>query len=118
RGVCRFVRAANFSDKDRFKYFEEANKNYTILQLEGTEAIQNLEEIIQVPGIDIVFIGPYDLSQSLGVPGQVTHKLVIEKMTAIIDTCLEKNIVVGIFTDQLESERYWKRMGDKYISFS
>ncbi|MBD1426502.1 HpcH/HpaI aldolase family protein [Sphingobacterium arenae] len=118
RGVCRFVRAANFSDKDRFEYFEQANKSFVILQLEGTEAIQNLEEIINVAGIDIAFIGPYDLSQSLGVPGQVTHEVVIEKMTEIIDKCLKKNIVVGVFTDQLESARYWKNVGVKYISYS
>jgi len=70
RGVCRFVRAADYGAKDRFKYFEDANNNLVILQLEGCEAIENINEILSVEGIDILFIGPYDLSQSLGVPGQ------------------------------------------------
>ncbi len=79
RGVCRFVRAANYSSMDRFEYFKEANESIIILQLEGQEAIDNLEDIIKVEGIDIVFIGPYDLSQSLGVGGQIDHPAVEEK---------------------------------------
>ena len=79
RGVCRFVRAANYSSKDRFEYFKDANTALTIVQIEGEEGIRNLEDIISVEGIDIVFIGPYDLSQSLGVPGQIDHPLVEER---------------------------------------
>ncbi len=47
RGVCRFVRAANYSSMDRFEYFKEANESIIILQLEGQEAIDNLEDIIK-----------------------------------------------------------------------
>lgn len=69
RGVCRFVRAAGYSSKDRYTYFREADETLVILQLEGKEALENMDEIIEVEGIDVIFIGPYDLSQSLGVPG-------------------------------------------------
>ena len=55
-----------------------------ILQIEGIEGIQNLDEILSVPGIDIIFIGPYDLSQSLGLPGNVHHPKVIEQMKLIV----------------------------------
>ncbi|MCK4343939.1 MAG: aldolase, partial [Bacteroidales bacterium] len=71
RGVCRYVRAAGFSSKDRNVFFEESNQNtLVILQIEGKEGIENLEYIFDVNGVDIIFLGPYDLSQSLGVPGQ------------------------------------------------
>lgn len=70
RGVCRFVRAADYSAMDRYEYFENSKNILIILQLEGVKAIENLDEILEVEGVDILFIGPYDLSQSLGIPGR------------------------------------------------
>jgi len=118
RGVCRFVRAAEYSNKDRFEYFKDANNSFLILQLEGAEAVANVEEIIQVVGIDIVFLGPYDLSQALGVSGQINHPLVLEKMSYIIDLCKAKGIKTGVFTDNLLDAKRWKELGVDYISFS
>ncbi len=66
RGVCRFVRAADYSSLDRYEYFARANTTVIVMQLEGVGAVENIQEILSVPGLDIVFIGPYDLSQSLG----------------------------------------------------
>ncbi len=118
RGVCRFVRAANYSAKDRFQYFKDANEAVTILQIEGQEGIDNIDEILTVDGIDVLFIGPYDLSQSLGVPGEINNPMVEEKMLEIIDKCKAKNITVGTFVDTPENAIKWKKLGVKYISYS
>lgn len=118
RGMCRFVRAAHYSEQERNEYFRTANETLIIIQIEGEEGIQNLNSILDVPGIDIVFIGPYDLSQSLGVPGQTTHKTVIEKMKEIAACAEKKGITLGTFTDSYETMKMWKRAGVKYISYS
>jgi 4-hydroxy-2-oxoheptanedioate aldolase len=118
RGVCRFVRAAKYSAKDRFEYFKDANEAVTILQIEGQEGIDNIEEILSVEGIDVLFIGPYDLSQSLGVAGQIEHPLVEQKMLEIVKLCSEKGITVGTFVDTVENALKWKKLGVKYISYS
>ncbi|HMR19248.1 MAG TPA: aldolase/citrate lyase family protein, partial [Sphingobacterium sp.] len=118
RGVCRFVRAAEYSNKDRFDYFKEANEKFLILQLEGTEAVANFEKIIEVEGIDIIFLGPYDLSQALGVSGQINHPLVLKKMKHIMVTCQKKGIKTGVFTDNLADAKNWIELGVNYISFS
>lgn len=118
RGVCRFVRAADYSAKNRFDYFKEANECLTIIQVEGQAGIDNIDEILDVDGIDVLFIGPYDLSQSLGVPGEIDNPLVEEKMLEIINRCAEKGVAVGTFTDTLENAKKWKRLGVKYISYS
>ena len=52
-------------------YFEESNKNLLILQVEGELGIENLDKILAVDGYDVLFIGPYDLSQSIGDPGNL-----------------------------------------------
>lgn len=118
RGMCRFVRAANYSMASKEEYFAKANETMVIAQLEGTEAIQNMDEIFDVPGIDIAFIGPYDLSQSLGVPGQTTHPAVVEAMKKIIKSAKERGMAVGTFTDSAETMKMWMDAGVQYISYS
>lgn len=118
RGICRFVRAAQYSAIDGKKYFRESNRNQIIIQLEGKEALLNFEQIIQVPQVDILFIGPYDLSQSLGVPGEINHPKVITVMKAMVAKALKNNKYIGLFTDTLENAKMWKEIGVHYLSYS
>ena len=118
RGVCRFVRATNYSAKDRFEYFKDANDTVIILQIEGQEGIDNLDDIISVNNVDVIFIGPYDLSQSLGVSGQIDHPLVEKKMLEIVKKCSDRGVTVGTFVDTVENAKKWKALGVKYISYS
>jgi 4-hydroxy-2-oxoheptanedioate aldolase len=118
RGVCRFVRAADYSSADRVAYFAESNTTLLILQLEGREAVENIEEILSVPGVDIVFIGPYDLSQSLGVPGEVRNPKVTEAMTKIVARCIQRKVLVGTFVDTPEDARTWREAGVRYLCYS
>ena len=118
RGVCRFVRAAEYSRMDRKKYFEASKDLLVIIQLEGADAIANLDEILDLDGIDILFVGPYDLSQSLGVPGEVENEIVIEKMKSIIARAQEKGKVVGTFVDNMENLKLWRDVGVQYLSYS
>lgn len=118
RGVCRFVRAADYSALDRNLYFEKSKELLVILQLEGQEAIKNLSSILEIDGYDIIFIGPYDLSQSLGVTGQIDHPKVIAAMEEIVRKAREKGVIVGTFTDTYEMVEKWKTAGIQYISYS
>jgi 4-hydroxy-2-oxoheptanedioate aldolase len=118
RGVCRFVRAADYSSKDRFAYFAESNTTLLILQLEGEEALRNVDEIVSVPGVDIVFIGPYDLSQSLGIPGEVGNPRVTGAMRTIVEKCLQRKILVGTFVDTIADARKWRDAGVRYLCYS
>jgi 4-hydroxy-2-oxoheptanedioate aldolase len=118
RGVCAFVRAAKYSTTDSQVYFKEANKNIIILQLEGTEALENVDEIMEVPDVDILFIGPYDLSQSLGVPGQVNHPRVITSMQKIIKKAKAKGLTIGTYVANLDNARLWREAGVQFIGYS
>ncbi len=119
RGVCRYVRAANYSSMDKFKYFESANKEtMIIIHIEGIKGINNLDEILSVSGIDIVFIGPYDLSQSLGIPGKIDDPLVEEKMQEVVLKCSKQKIAVGTFADDVHTAKKWTSLGVQYMSFS
>ncbi len=67
-----------------------------MLMIEDTQGIANLADILkQVPGIGLVLIGEGDLSQELGYPRQYEHKVVLEWMKRVVDTCKKHNVVVG-----------------------
>ncbi len=118
RGVCRFVRAANYSSLDRYEYFARANTALIVLQLEGTAALDNIQEILAVPGPDIVFVGPYDLSQSLGIPGDVENPRVTKAVRSIVDECLKRKMAVGTFVDTIEAAKRWSDAGLRYLCYS
>ena len=118
RGVCRFVRAAAYSSTAAEQYFINANQSLLIIQLEGKEAIDNLDNMLGVEGIDILFIGPYDLSQSLGHPGDTDHPEVIGIMRKIVEKARAKGKMLGTFTDTFESAKKWKDAGIQYLSYS
>lgn len=118
RGVCRFVPAANHSLMPKSEYFEKANQGLVITHIEGLEGVKNLDEILTVPGIDVIFIGPYDLSQSMGIPGQVADPRVQKKIQEIVGKCKEKGKHVGTFADTPEAAERYVNLGVKYISYS
>ncbi len=117
RGVCRFVRAAAFSAMSHTEYFAAANEALVILQLEGTH-LEAYEEIAKIPGVDILFIGPYDLSQKLGLNGDIENPRVQAEIRKIIAVAKVKGKTVGIFADTLGQARLWEGLGCQYIAYS
>ena len=78
-------------------YVEEANRNTLVcLMLEEVEAIENLEEMVEVEGVDVFFIGSGDLSQSMGYPGQQTHPEVQALMEKGVTVIREAGRVAGL----------------------
>jgi 2-keto-3-deoxy-L-rhamnonate aldolase RhmA len=83
------------------EYVAEANDSTAvIIQIEHIKAVENLDEILSVSGLDGVFIGPYDLSGSMNKLGEVQHPAVQEAIQFVKTSCARKGIPVGIFTRQ------------------
>lgn len=94
---CGPRRAAMFGLETK-EYLEKANDLIlVIVQIETMEAVENLEEIMSVQGIDAIFVGPADLASSLGVIGQQRHPKNLETIARILDTATRANMPVGIF---------------------
>ncbi len=89
-----------------------------VLQIESQRGVDARGEILSVPGIDAVMIGPADLSISLGVPGQFEHPRMVEAMEAIRDTCVAKGIAPGTQTRSLALGRFWKSRGMRFLGCS
>jgi 2-keto-3-deoxy-L-rhamnonate aldolase RhmA len=79
-------------------YVMNANDTVAIiLQIEDIEGVRNIESIVEVPGTDAVFIGPYDLSGSIGKLGQVGDAEVKKHIEHVLNVCQDRSIPLGIF---------------------
>lgn len=78
-------------------YVTRANEDsLLIVQIEHIDAVNNIDEICSVPGVDGTFIGPYDLSSSLGIPGQLDHPEVVAAKQRVLEASLAHGLFAGI----------------------
>ena len=119
RGVNIFVRAAQYSSMPKNEFFSSANEDkLVILQIEGKAALDELDEILTVSGLDGIFIGPFDLSQSYGVTGQIDHPLVVDAMKDIVQRAKKAGVATSTYTDSVESMKKWSEIGVQWLVYT
>jgi 2-keto-3-deoxy-L-rhamnonate aldolase RhmA len=84
-------------------------------QIETKKALEAREELLSVPGVDAVMIGPADLSISLGVPGDFQHPKMVEAMEAIRDSCVRHKVAPGTQTRTPALAKFWKQRGMLFL---
>jgi 2-dehydro-3-deoxyglucarate aldolase/4-hydroxy-2-oxoheptanedioate aldolase len=89
-----------------------------IFQVETVAALERLDELMSVPGVDCVMVGPADLSISLGVPGDFVHPKMVEAIEQVRDACLRHGLIPGIHNRSTELAQFWKERGMKFIGCS
>ena len=104
------------------KYIEMNNENHVlIINIESQPAIDRIDEIVKVPGLDALLIGPHDLTCNLGIPEQYHHPKFEAAVETIVTTARKANIGAGIhafFVDNVEQELQWANMGANLILHS
>ncbi|WP_235885950.1 HpcH/HpaI aldolase family protein [Paenibacillus cymbidii] len=81
---------------DTLTYMKTANRErFNILQIEDPEPLEQLEEIMSLPGLDMIFFGPADFSQAIGLPGQTRHQKVDDARIRIADMARKKGKFAG-----------------------
>jgi len=99
-------------------FIAEANKSIlTICQIEQKSAVDNIDEILQVPGLSSLAFGPMDLSASLGHRGQPGHPAVLEAVQYVTAKAKEANVPVGVsIGSDAASLKKWRAMGMQWIA--
>jgi 2-dehydro-3-deoxyglucarate aldolase/4-hydroxy-2-oxoheptanedioate aldolase len=87
-----------------------------VLQIETKTALERIDELLAVPRIDAVMIGPADLSISLGVAGQFEHPTLVAAIEKIRDACNRHGIAPGIHMRSLKLVQYWRDHGMLFLS--
>jgi 4-hydroxy-2-oxoheptanedioate aldolase len=117
RGFSPNIRFAGYSADNTPDLTKVANENACVIcQTEGVEGIENLVEILSVEGVDAVFIGPYDLSVSMGLPGKIDHPDVEKSMKRIASEAKSYGKTVGSFCQTIEMARKWRKAGINFLT--
>lgn len=91
---CLFANKLN----EYLSYSTEGDGILVILQIEHIDAANNIDEILTVPGIDIAFVGPFDLSASMNLLGQIDHPKVLEAIDKVLISCKKHSVIPGTIT--------------------
>lgn len=119
RGMDIYARAAGWGATPRDEYLRRSNEDIVIgLMIEGSVVIDRLEDIAAVDGVDLLFIGPYDLSQSLGVPGQVEHPKVTAAIEGVVSTARSHHKAVGMYVDSVAMAKRVIDLGVQFIGMA
>lgn len=123
RDSCRWpptgTRGVGFSRANLFgKHFDayqaEAQAPLLVAMIEHRRAIDNLDEILEVEGLDAILIGPYDLSASMKITAQFDHSDFKEAMVTILDKSRRAKIAAGVHVVEPSKEELHKRIGEGY----
>ncbi|MCP3924073.1 MAG: aldolase [Desulfobacterales bacterium] len=117
RGYNPYIRSGDYHGGNN-DYFEGQNKKIIIaIIIEGKEGLENLDEILLNKHIDVVYIGTYDLSISLGVPGEVKNKKVINTLVEVVKKINDKGKAAGCMVHTSDDLNDFKNMGINFITF-
>ena len=116
RGSCPLVRANQYSLGKWSEYERWANENTMVIALiETLEAVDNIEEIVSVKGIDAVFLGAFDMSVGGGFKGQVSEPTIQKALDKILEACKKRNIPVMHTTTNGPDIDSWIQKGVRLI---
>mgnify|MGYP005856103377 CR=1 FL=1 len=119
RGLSFYTRAGDYTIHGVAGITDRLNaEQLVIIHVEGKSGLENLDEIIAVPHIDVIFLGPYDLSQSFGIPGQVNDPRVVKGMEEATAKIRAAGKAAGTFAADAETAKRWLALGVQYMSLS
>ncbi len=116
RGVAKMVRATGFGTDFNTYYNEQEENILGIVQVETAEILQNLDEVAAIDGVDVLFIGPLDLSMALGVFGQFDHPVFTDAVRATVNSALKAGKSAGILLFNPDDFRKYNDMGLNFIA--
>lgn len=116
RGVATYNRAARWG-KD-LEFLNDPSKATCIIQIETLDALDTVEEIAEVDGVDVLFVGPADLSIALGVPRDFKNPKFIAALEKVLTACNKNKVAAGILAFTAEAAVEYKKMGFKFIAIN
>jgi 4-hydroxy-2-oxoheptanedioate aldolase len=100
------------------EYVAWANANtLMVIQPETQKAIDNIEKLVSIPGVDACMIGPHDLSLSLGIVGQLKHPQMVEAYERVIAACRKYGVAPGIHLTEMDQAKEWLSKGMRFFTF-
>jgi 4-hydroxy-2-oxoheptanedioate aldolase len=116
RGAAFSTRAAGYGFFGGDQHIKASNEGTSVIIMAETRAaIENIDEIVAVPGVDAVFFGPNDLSFSLGYPGQMQHPEVVGAIEHGVTRALAAGVAPGVLAPSVTEFHRLRKLGVRYI---
>ncbi len=97
-------------------YTARANEETMIcVQCENKSCLDQIEEVAKIDNIDVIFLGPYDMSQALGIPGQIKHPMMLEAEKRILNAARAAGKAGGIFVNTIDDALAAREAGWQFI---
>ena len=116
RGVAKMVRASQFGLTFNEYYAKSREQILGIVQIETTEVLNHLDEVAAIDGVDVLFIGPADLSMELGIFGQFEHPLFVEVLTNIVGAAKRAGKAAGILFFNPDDYQRYHNLGIRFLA--
>jgi 2-keto-3-deoxy-L-rhamnonate aldolase RhmA len=101
------------------EFMKEANEHTVIIaQIETREAIENIDAILSVDGIDVGLIGPNDLSISFGIPDQMGSEILMKAIDKVVEAGKKRRKATGIHIANIEALKTWRSKGMTVLAYS
>lgn len=101
------------------QFVEKANQeNLVILQIERKTAIEHVDDLFSVPGVDAAILGPNDLAVDLGVGNDLASETMVELLQAVVDAGIRHNVYTGMHVGNLEALELWMTKGMRIIAYN
>ncbi|HYF79368.1 MAG TPA: aldolase/citrate lyase family protein, partial [Symbiobacteriaceae bacterium] len=118
RGMALRRGHSNFAKVGAAEYIKHANEeSLVVIQIESVKAVEDIDNMVSVPGVDAAFIGPADLSQSYGIPGKAEDPRIIDGLMKFIDACNRHGVAPGIHVYDMEKAKWWIDKGMRLIAY-
>ena len=95
-------------------YTQEAQESLVVAQIEHIDAVNNLDSIVKVKGLDAIMVGPYDLSASLGITGDFENKKYKDVLNKVLEVCAKHKMSCGIHVVQPDAKILKQRISEGY----
>jgi len=119
RGFSPYTRAGNYNAEKSIDLIKNANSNLlNIIHLENKDCFENIDELLEIDGIDIYFIGLFDLSNSLGLPGDIENSIVLNFLKKLVKKIKSKNKSIGTISTSANFTNKLLDLGIDYITYS
>lgn len=118
RGVGLGSAHTDFISPNPAAYFSEANENTTVIaMIESPRGVANAEAIAVTPGVDVLWVGHFDLTQAMGIPAQFSHPEFLAAIERVVAATRRHGKVAGINPRDIEQAGEWMTKGFNAISF-
>jgi len=118
RGLGLGTAHNDYVPPDTVAYLREANENSTVIcQIESTTGLANLDPIASTPGVDVLWVGHFDLTQSMGIPAQFQHPEFLDALRRVVDAARRYSKRAGIQPGNTAQADQWLEIGFDVISW-